>query len=196
MDNIEFRERQGDLTAAQRTEICNAFRFALRIQRLVERDMSALWDTPRQNRVRAIHDYPMLRRWIGVQRKHKRLRRINRRIRKLRRWIENRRILVVFHNNADFVCRDGRRGAVRGPRYISPVLRFHMCARFFANPAPSRRGDLIIHELCHEMGMMHAIQDDASRILTLAAGRDNKKVTRNPLTYQGIWREYAGDPIP
>ncbi|MCW5519408.1 hypothetical protein J1N09_06140 [Aureitalea sp. L0-47] len=193
MAKIVFRDRSNSLSEDQKNIIRAAFRHALVIQRLVEQDFNALMNVPRRRRKRAIHDYGKIKKWIGIQ-KRGRLRRIARRVSKLRKWLENRRILVVFHEQEDFICADTRRGASRGARYISPVIRFHMCEDFF-NGSGNRMADLIIHELCHEMGHLHAINDRHADILALAAGRDAHRVARNPLTYQGLFREYTVEPI-
>lgn len=195
MATIIFRERRQSLTESQKNQIRAAFQHALAIQRLVEQDMNALMDFSWRRRRRATHNFPRIKRWIGIQNRGT-LRRIARRVSKLRKWLEHRRILVVFHPQGDFICRDGRRGATRGARYISPVIRFHMCEKFFDSTSINRRADLIIHELCHEMGHLHQSDSDShAEILNLAASRNEGRVARNPLTYQGLFREYTSEPI-
>lgn len=196
MATIIFRERRQSLTDNQKNEIRAAFQHASAIQRLLEQDMNALMDFSWRQRKREIHNFPKIKRWIGLQNRGK-LRRIARRVSKLRKWLDHRRILVVFHPNGDFICRDERRGAARGARYISPVIRFHMCERFFESISINKRASLIIHELCHEMGHLHQSDSDSfAKILNLAASRNEGRVARNPYTYQGLFREYTTEPIP
>lgn len=194
MATLLFRDRSDELMQAQKDEISLAFEHALNIQLLVEQDFNAILNVRRRARSRAIRDYPAIERWIGMQ-EVGRLRRIARRVSKLRKWLENRRIIVVFHEQEDFICADTRRGASRGARYISPVIRFHMCERFFDSTSLNRRADLIIHELCHEMGHLHVVNDTHTKILELARGRHRYRIARNPYMYQGLFREYTSEPI-
>ena len=182
------------MTEPQKEEIRLAFDWALSTQRLVEQDFNALSNVRRRARSRVIRNYPSIERWIGMQ-SVGRLRRITRRVSKLRKWLENRRIIVVFHEQQDFICSDTRRGASRGARFISPVIRFHMCERFFESSSLNRRADLIIHELCLEMGHLHVINDTHAKIVELARNQYRYRVARNPYMYQGLFREYTSEPI-
>lgn len=196
MGRTVFRVRSGtSLTTAQRGEIVAARERALYFQTMVSADMNSIWSTRRRRRLARIAHFPKIRRWIGMQTKHRKVRRINRRTRKLRKWLDNRRIIIVFHDDDDFVCRDDRRGASRGARYISPVLRIHMCKRFFVSNDDERAG-LFIHELCHEMGMLHVRSDarTSAQILALAASDSRERVNKLPGTYQGLMLEYSPHP--
>jgi hypothetical protein len=188
------------ITESQKNMILYTRQHALNIQRQVEQDISAIWSTRRRRRLARIADFPNIRKWIGMQTRHIKLRRVQRRIGKLRSWLENRRIIIVVHpNSSDFFSDSGtRRGYSRGPRFISPVIRFHISERWFYDAENyDTRAALFIHELCHEMGMPHGRidNDDFCEVLNNAAGSDPQRVIKNPLTYQGLFREYTSTPV-
>ncbi|QHI35139.1 hypothetical protein IMCC3317_04850 [Kordia antarctica] len=191
---------EGFLNESRKNMIHYTRQQALIYQRQVEQEIAAIWSTRRRRRLARIADFPNIRKWIGMQTKHRKLRRVYRRIRKLRRWLENRRIIIVVHPNSSNFFSDspGRRGYSRGPRFISPVIRFHISENWFAaNQNYDTRAALFIHELCHEMGMSHGREgnDNSCDIISNAAGDNPQQVIRNPVTYQGLFREYTPSPI-
>jgi hypothetical protein len=187
------------VTEVQKQMIRDTRDRALIIQTMVASDMGTIWGTRRRRRLGRIADFPNIRRWIGMQTKHRKLRRVNRRTRKLRKWLDNRRIIIVVHPNSSAFFKDseGRRGYSRGPRFISPVLRIHISQNWLDDTSIDSRAANLIHELCHEMGMPHGRSDNDNycEVVANAAGSNPQRVIKNPLTYQGLFLEYTSTPI-
>ncbi len=201
MARTVIRTRGTTITDEERQIIIDTRNYTREIQKRIHNDMSEIWGTRRRQRLRRINDFDKICRWIGLQTKHRKLRRVNRRIRKLYRWLNTRRIIIVVRPGSHrfFNGCPSRRGYSRGPRFISPVIRFHINKDSFFGSTQNlaKRGGLFIHEMCHEMGMLHGAEDNnqfAEIVANAADPNEKERVIRNPLTYQGLFLEYAGEP--
>jgi len=186
MARTVIRTHGVSLTEAEKQIIRDVREFANTTQKDVRRDMGIIWSTRRRRRLRKIASFPKIQRWIGNQTKHRKIRRINRRIRKLSKWLDNRRIIIVVRPGTHrfFCSTPGRKGYSRGPRFISPVIRFQINKNTFFDPGQTieTQAALMVHELCHEMGMSHFRNDNDEyrEILANALTSSRERVTKNP----------------
>lgn len=190
---IVIRDKGRGLTGADRTAINNAFTDALRMAERVENEINSVWNqsgrirTRRSRRRNAWSAHPNFPTWFGTSRKHILIRRVRRRIRKLRKWLDRGRIVVLTHGVGERGCRvAGRNAYAMFPRR---PLKVHLCAPWFGAGA-SRRAAIVIHELVHELGFTHPEDTTSSAEVLSLASRNSRRARRSPENFEHLYEIY------
>ncbi len=189
---IVIRDRGRGLSTTDRVIINQAFDDALRMANRVRDEIDVIWDQPgrlrkrRRRRRDAWARHTNFVRWFGSSTRHALIRRVRRRIRKIRRWLDRGRIIVPAHDASDFGCRGNRNAFVRLP---GRPLHIHLCPNWFSQ-GRSRRAAILIHELVHELGFTHP-EGVTTRAEALSlARRNSRKARRSPENYEHLYELY------
>lgn len=190
---LVIRDRGRGLSESDRAMIQEGFTDALGMANGVRSEMEGVWNQSgriwerRESRQDAWSAHDDFVKWFGSSRRHILLRRVRRRVRKIRNWLDSGRIVVLAHGSGDIGCENRTAYAVF-PRKPTKV---HLCPPWFDIPSKSRRAAIIIHELVHELGFAHpegTTTKDEARAL---ARNSSRKARRSPENYEHLCEEFA-----
>lgn len=189
---LVIRDRGRGLSASDRAMIREGFTDALGMANGVRSEMEGVWNQSgrirerRERRRDAWSAHADFVKWFGGNRRHILLRRVRRRVRKIRNWLDRGRIVVLAHDAEDRLCDNDAYALF--PR--KPV-KVHLCSSWFDIPSESSRAAVIIHELVHQLGFGHP-EGTSTRSEARALARSNsRKARRSPENYEHLYKEFA-----
>lgn len=201
------KNRAGErpITNDQREKIKKAVKDASRMADRVNSGMSKIWKqsgTPRKRRKKrkkAWRNNAHFVKWLGDGAlTNAQIRRTRRRIRKLKDWLDNRRLrfIIIQHQSGDrsWACDQENQTVTLAYSVIpGPPLRIRLCPEWF-NVDAKRRACTIIHELVHEMAKVHPIGRTGpvktrEQAIDLAKSHP-RRARRSPENYEHLFGEY------
>jgi len=182
-----------DITSSDKERIEQAFLEALHMARLVSADMRTVWNQPggirqrRNRRAEAWLEHPHFVTWFGSDTDSRFLRRLQRRILRLEKWLAGGRVAVLVRDGSDLFCRGGSNAYTILPRQ---PIRVHLCPPWFEKGL-SRRAAIIIHELTHQLGFSHPDGTTNEQEARDLARRSSRKARRSPENFERLYENYA-----
>ena len=124
--------------------------------------------------------------WFGGSRRHILIRRVRRRIRRLSKWLDRGRIVVILRNTGARYCDHNTNAFTVFPK---KAIKNKSMPSWFEQTL-TRRAAIIIHELVHELGFGHP-EGTTNRDGALRLARNNsRRARRSPENYEHLYSLY------